>query len=450
MELPEELDAELKEAVSHEGDGPLDLSGHLSFSYDDGAGTTRTWTLERYDMKEGNTSIGDGEYDGKYIYRIVPAEGQDPVRLQFTDEEGNTTTSDDFQIELEDLYQEYEMAIYSGALDPSRLQAVIDFGNGDEREYILNAEGATLTIRGVVDKEDEDVTTAIITSDPSESVGNLTAQVPADTRFFINESPLEVADWGAVELLADSIVPAAEDILLVRTYDDFPVLGEDYKHEFCYLDLVDTSNGNVWVTADNPVTVYWPYPEGTDKGTEFYVVHYEGLDREFDEDLSSKEYQTTLFSATLAEGVELLENTDYGIKFTVDSFSPFALFWKEPAPVDPDDPDDPVVPNPDPDDPDPDPDDPGQDSDPEPDPDDPVDPDDPEPGPDDPGDPTVPTDPDRPDVPVEPDDPGDGAIPQTGERGGVGFAQLVAALDGGSLALLAGRAYVRGIAEGRR
>jgi len=93
-------------------DEPLDLSDYLSFAYSDAAGTTRTWSLERYDAKEGNSSMADG----RYIYRIVPAKGQDPIRLAFTDEEGHRSNSDDFEIELEDLYQIYDMTIYAGAL----------------------------------------------------------------------------------------------------------------------------------------------------------------------------------------------------------------------------------------------------------------------------------------------------------------------------------------------
>lgn len=81
------------------------MSGYLSFAYDDGAGNIRTWSLERYDNKEGNSSMAGG----RYIYRIVPAQEQDPVRLQFTDENGDTVISDEFDIELADQYQVYDM-----------------------------------------------------------------------------------------------------------------------------------------------------------------------------------------------------------------------------------------------------------------------------------------------------------------------------------------------------
>ena len=47
VELPAAIDAALKKAADHTSSDPLDLSGYLSFAYDDGAGTTRTWTLEQ-------------------------------------------------------------------------------------------------------------------------------------------------------------------------------------------------------------------------------------------------------------------------------------------------------------------------------------------------------------------------------------------------------------------
>ena len=281
VELPAAIDAALKKAADHTSSDPLDLSGYLSFAYDDGAGTTRTWTLEHYDNKAGNTSMAGG----RYIYRIVPVKGQDPVRLQFTDENNDTTISDEFEIELADQYQVYEMTIYPGALDPAHLQAVVTFPDSSLQTYDLAVDPADLIIRGVVDEDDP--TTTIVTTAPEAAVDDMTAQVPADTLFYINESTLEVKNWNAVKLLTDHIVPEAQEILLDRALDDFASrLTEEYNYEFRYLDLVDTSNGNVWVTASEPVTVYWPYPDGTDKDTEFFIVHYHDLDRQYDEDLT--------------------------------------------------------------------------------------------------------------------------------------------------------------------
>lgn len=322
IELPEAVDSALRRAAGYVGDGPLDLSHYLSFSYDDGEGTTRSWTLERYDGKEGNSSMSGG----RYIYRIVPAEDQGKVRLQFTGEDGQTSTSDDFEIVLSDQYQVFDMAIYPGALKSEHLQAVVTFPDGSAQSFDMDSEPAELTIRGVVDDADgKDPVTDIITSEPSSEAADITARVPAGTLFYINDSGLEVEHWDAVKLLADKIIPAAEDILLGRTYEDFPQITEEYSYEYRYLDLVDTSNGNVWVTASEDITIYWPYPKGTDERDEFYIVHYKGLNRQYDGDLEGMDYDTELFSTENGK----LEKTEYGLKITVDSFSPFALFWQE-------------------------------------------------------------------------------------------------------------------------
>lgn len=233
IELPEAVDSALRRAAGYVGDGPLDLSHYLSFSYDDGEGTTRSWTLERYDGKEGNSSMSGG----RYIYRIVPAEDQGKVRLQFTGEDGQTSTSDDFEIVLSDQYQVFDMAIYPGALKSEHLQAVVTFPDGSAQSFDMDSEPAELTIRGVVDDADgKDPVTDIITSEPSSEAADITARVPAGTLFYINDSGLEVEHWDAVKLLADKIIPAAEDILLGRTYEDFPQITEEYSYEYRYLD----------------------------------------------------------------------------------------------------------------------------------------------------------------------------------------------------------------------
>lgn len=343
IELPLEIDQALKTAAGAPLDEALDLSGYLSFAYSDAAGTTRTWSLERYDAKEGNTSM----VDGRYIYRIVPAAGQDPIRLEFTDEDGQMSNSDNFVIELKDLYQMYDMTIYAGALNPDFFRAVITFPDKSTREMKVDVQPARLTIRGVT--LEEDPTTTIRTEAPTEHVDYFTAQVPADTLFYINKSPLEVENWNAVKLLADEIVAEAQPTLHQNALTAFSSrITQEYHVEFRYLDLVDTSNGNVWVTATNPVDIYWPYPEETGPNTEFFIVHYFGLDRNDDDALPEGDYTMILHAAD----EKTLLNTPYGVCIRVTEFLPFALFWKnENGPVDPDDPDDPDTPV-DPDDPD--------------------------------------------------------------------------------------------------
>ena len=329
----------------------VDLSKYLTFTYDDGNGTTRTWGLERYDTNDNdNNSMA---YK-KFIYRIKPAVVNDeeiPIRLQFTNEDGSYTNSDDFTVSLDQLYQDYEMTIYAGDLNQGLVKAVLTVGN-EKKEFSSAVDTGLLKICGV---NDEDPINEVNTGAPTSEVNEITAYVPEDANFYINSSKLEVANPDDVALLVDSIVPDENNTLYHSAVDKFAEITSSQNYQLQYMDLVDTSNGNAYVTTDKDVDIYWPYPEGTDRNTEFYVVHYQGMDREDEGALGSGSYEDEM--VLYSEDNGKLETTDHGIKFTVESFSPFALFWGESG--DPDWP--PVDPNPDPDPdptPDPDPEDP--------------------------------------------------------------------------------------------
>ncbi len=308
------------------GDEIVDLSHFLKFTYNQN-GESRTWELKRYDDKPNdNNSMAYNQF----IYRIEPAEVDNPetgekeeipIRLQFTD--GNEfMTSDDFTVNLNDLFHTYDMSIYAGDLNQNLVKAVLTVNN-QPVEYSAVVESGKLTVRGVTDNGTH--TTEVVTEDPATEVSSVTAQVDEGTTFRINGSQLEVEDGSKVKLLVDSMVPDSNNTLVNSAVNEFDAIPDDYNHQTRYLDLVDTSNGNVYVTASDTVTLYWAYPEGTDKNTEFHLVHYEGLDRNNNDALENGTYNMELYS--VEEGN--LENTDQGIKITVDSFSPFALFWED-------------------------------------------------------------------------------------------------------------------------
>lgn len=327
IDLPEEMDRMLKQAVGVDSDTAVDLSGYLKFTYDDQNGTTRVWTVQRYDRNEGNTSM----INGRYLYRLVSAPNQPAIRLEFKSDDGSLMTSDNFTIDQDNPNQTYSMSIHAGALDQELVQAELTLpGASTAYCFDIAIAPADLKIRGVVSDE-EDPTTAIVNSEPEQAVSEMTAQVSEDTKFFYkttgNEaSPIQVADGSAVKLLVDEVLPSAVGTLKTAAVEQFDALPANYRVETRYLDLVYTSNSNAVVAASNPVTVYWPYPEGTDENTEFFIVHYEGLDRNGDEALTD-DYEMKLYTAGSQEDGLLLENTAQGIRITVNSFSPFALFW---------------------------------------------------------------------------------------------------------------------------
>ena len=310
--------------TNDDGKKVIDLSGYLTFTYNKDT-VTRTWSLERYDNKQDNTSMAYSQY----IYRITPGVSADdtetPIRLQFTDDKGAFMTSDDFSVGLNELFHQYDMSIYPGDLEQELVKAVLTIG---EETYELESEvkKGKLIVRGVTDNNT--AITDVIDAAPTDEVENITAQVPANTKFYINESKLEVVDADKVSLLVDSIVPDENNTLLNKAVTGFDEITSNHKYQLNYLDLVDTSNGNAWVTADEPITVYWPYPEGTSMETNFQIVHYDGLDRDDNGALTGNDFTMTRYSAD-SQNTNVLENTPQGIKITVNSFSPFALFWEE-------------------------------------------------------------------------------------------------------------------------
>ena len=73
--------------------------------------------------------------------------------------------------------------------------------------------------------------------------------------------------------------------------------------------------------ASKDVTVYWPYPEGTDKTTEFELLHFEDLHR----DMSNNEVAGDIASCKVSP-VKFTKLDDH-IEFQIGSggFSPFAF-----------------------------------------------------------------------------------------------------------------------------
>ena len=332
IELPTALDAALKEALEVDERTTLDLSDYLTFLYDDGNGTTRTWKLERYDDKEGNTSQTS---EGRYIYRILP-DGTSgiAVRLQFTDG-GEITTDDIFALSESNLYQTYSMTIYAGDLNQDLVQAVLDWPDDkDAPHHDVTVGSGELTVRGITDADGEATTTEIVETAPESEVNNVTAVIDTDTKLYINESSLEVADTDSVELLVDSVVSTAVQDLKDSAVEQVDAITNGHEAQFYYLDLVDTDNGNAVVTTnDQPVTLFFPYPEGTDADTEFHIVHYvdqdrdESAEKELDGVNSGEDFTIQVYSAD--DATYRLENTAQGIQITVNSFSPFGLFWEE-------------------------------------------------------------------------------------------------------------------------
>ena len=318
--LPKDINTALQKVVDSAEGETADLSDYLSIRTQDGS---RRWKLEPYG---GNYS---GAYD-RFIYRILPADdSQAPVRLQFTSEDGSFYTSDIFEPAAAGaLNQKYTMGIYPGLTDTSSVMLDVTI---DDETYTctIKLETGDLTIRYVTGEQDSVVTDVVEDIASTTDRSKAYAQTQPGTTFTINESQVDVTSAAAPSLLFDDVVTSgntagAQDYNVQfkdRAVQTVGVSFANLQYQAKYLDLVDANNGNVWLKASEPVTVYWPYPQGTDKNTTFYLVHFSDLNRE----MANSEIAGNI-AASACEAVEVT-NTDYGIAFEADSFSPYVLMW---------------------------------------------------------------------------------------------------------------------------
>ena len=356
--LPDWLNDQLNIQDDPTEEGATDLSKILTFTYADEE-QTREWSLALYyDDEDGTsyeeTTVGDVTRN-RYVYRMNPAVvgGEKiPVRVQFTpkgEEGGIPTLSDDFTLDLGTLYQQYDMTIYPGLLEQDLVEAQVKLNGGDNTETLpVKVGNGTLTVRGTTNGE---VTTKVATTTDDvtkntktidETTGcTITAVADADTQYVVNESHVTV-EAESVHLLADELSQgdtaegdaANESQQILKDYlvkNDQAETDDHYIYQ--YLDLVDETNGRAWVTADRPVDVYWKLPKGSDSNDDFKLVHFTGLDRQYDGDtadlIGQEGYEVEAYT-TSNGGLEIvtLDGEQY-LKFATKEFSPFVLVWDE-------------------------------------------------------------------------------------------------------------------------
>lgn len=277
----------------------------------------KEWTAELY--AEGASSV----------YRLVPGAEQEPVRVQFTNAQGQTVTEDRFEVG-ENINQTLTMTLYKGNV--SVIYAIYD-----GVRYPIRLGESTLTVRGVA----EEAQYAAVTDGTEAPVeGKPAVAAESGTTYTINGSKVQVEDPSGVALLYDSIIDAnGEDrtsLLEDKAGDTLAGMGQTpgegsrFAYSFQYLDLVDQNNGNAWVKASQDVTIYWPYPAGTDKNTEFTLLHFEGLHRSMDaDDIAGQIEGCTVSEVTIANKTD----THIVLKAGSQGFSPFALVWEEKIPT---------------------------------------------------------------------------------------------------------------------
>lgn len=309
----------------------VDLSQYLTFT----DGSNKVWRLKPF-------ADGESKSHGRLLYQLVSPEGESGFRLQFYDEKADTyIQQSEFDI-TNALQQEYDMSFNSEDIQGTP-QAVLKVGDKEIDRYDLGVTPGKLSIRGTT----KHLTTSnILNKEPEEAVSAISAYVTRpDTTYYLNDTELPVAEEN-VELLVDQVVdPQYNDTLKSLAQ---PVLSSlksqnQLLYQFQYMDLVDVSRGNAWVTSDAPLEVFWPYPAGTGAEDNFTIIHYKGLDRNYDlsdmadlalgTDYTLEVYTTgAIGGSTRNVTYHTLTAGEQGLSLTLDGFSPFALVWEGDAP----------------------------------------------------------------------------------------------------------------------
>ncbi|TQQ83192.1 hypothetical protein EXD82_09540 [Peptacetobacter hominis] len=232
--------------------------------------------------------------------------------------------------------------------------------NGKKVSIDNEKKAGKLTIRTISDVKGiisgENVISAVVIGDIDDiDKSKPAAIVKNNTNYYTNDDDeRKIEDKSGISLLDDSLLGESygadyEEYIINKTnkWGESnglkPASGYENKYNFYYFDLVDENNGNAWVSASNKdssrtgenvedtVTLYIPYPEGTDKNTDLQVIYYNDLHREYGENGSVGDKNNILASIDKSE-IKLFEKDkikkyENGITIPVEKakFGPFAI-----------------------------------------------------------------------------------------------------------------------------
>lgn len=282
------------------------------------------------------TAVYDGkDAEGNPLYHFTEGEGKDPVRVTYTyvDQttgEKTTVLADDLD-ELDnvtDVYTYLRIDLYAGDNNLKTVKANVN-GVG----YAIDTASGRLTVRAVEADEPNRVTSDIRETEPTEDLGTAVAVEPENTTYTFNDTKVVLPADSQPSLLFDNIIndegtnrtAALED----KADQKLNANDGDYNYEIMYLDLVDANNGNAWIKSSAGTDIYWDYPEGTDRNTDFEVLHFKGLHREGEK----SGFDINDLNTITMDEIEnvTIEKTDDYIVFHVKeaNFSPYALAWED-------------------------------------------------------------------------------------------------------------------------
>ena len=348
LTLPDDINAML----GGTDENPVDLSDKLRLTLDDDNGTKRSWSLEMYSDESKSRVMENGHR--VYVYKLRQIDdGEETVpRVQFTRADGSVMTESKFQALLTDQFRNYKISVYQGLLDEQIYKATFTTADGQTFTRPIKLGTGTLKVRGNNDTTYRAIENNTIPSvNPQEKDIMLVSTAQTDTQYYINNSGISASSDG-VKLMVDH---SLDDALLSAYINRTSNTEGKYSYQFRYLDLVDTLNGNTYVTmgAGQKMNLYWPVPSDAKSNSEFHIIHFKGIDRDSDVDVN--ELLTTRIPEELTCETVTIGGQKF-VKFAVDSFSPFALLYEKDtstptqppgggAPNQPGTPDTPVTPN---------------------------------------------------------------------------------------------------------
>ena len=322
--LPDDINAML----GGTNEKPVNLSDKLRLTSDDDNGTRRSWSLELYSDESKSHVMENGRR--VYIYKLRSSQtddGEETVpRVQFTRADGSVMTESKFQALLTDQFRNYKISVYQGLLDEQIYKATFTTADGHTFTRPIKLGTGTLKVRGNNDTTYRAIET-IPSVNPQEKDIMLVSTAQTGTQYYINNSGLSVPSSDDVKLMVDH---SLDDALLSAYINRTSNTEGKYSYQFRYLDLVDTSNGNTYVTmgAGQKMNLYWPVPSDAKSNSEFHIIHFKGIDRDSDADVN--ELLTTRIPEELTCETVTIGGQKF-VKFAVDSFSPFALLYEKDA-----------------------------------------------------------------------------------------------------------------------
>ncbi len=322
LTLPDDINAML----GGTDENPVDLSDKLRLTSDDDNGTMRIWSLEMYGDESKSRVMENGHR--VYVYKLRQIDdGEETVpRVQFTRADGSVMTESKFQALLTDQFRNYKISVYQGLLDEQIYKATFTTADGKTFTRPIKLGTGTLKVRGNNDVTYRAIENNTIPSvNPQEKDIMLVSTAQTDTQYYINNSGISVRPSDDVKLMVDhSLDDALLSAYINRTYNT----EGKYSYQFRYLDLVDTSNGNTYVTmgAGQKMNLYWPVPSDAKSNSEFHIIHFKGIDRDSNADVN--ELLTTRIPEKLTCETVTIGGQKF-VKFAVDSFSPFALLYEK-------------------------------------------------------------------------------------------------------------------------